>query len=191
MTSRLSPARSRSTIAALGAVGLCLALSSAALACDSREVARGAATFNSCGTAWEWDSALDLGDLYACDGAQCGPDTVLRVTRVEMSEEDRRFDREALLADWEQRIIPEQAGGFRFEMMTPISTETFGAEAGIFIPLRVTDSDGDVFNSLAFRVPLDGFYLVVNATGATEAEKLRSFLRTTVENMTIAEEHRP
>ena len=188
--SLVSPSRDWFPWWALLVTGLCLAPLSA-LACDSRDVALKTATFNSCGTPWEWDSALDLGDLYSCDGTQCGPDTVLRVTRVKMSEEDRRLDRKALLADWRERIIPEQSNGFRFEMMAPISTETFGSEAGIFIPLRVTDSDGDLFNSLAFRVPVDGAYLVVNATGATEVGKLRGFLRTAVENMTIARELRP
>jgi hypothetical protein len=163
----------------------------ATLACDTREIALRTVSFNSCGTPWEWDSALDIGDLYSCDGSECGPDTVLRVTRVEMNEDDKLLDHEALLADWTERVIPAEMNGYKFEMITPISTETFGAEDGIFIPLKVTNSDGDLFNSLAFRVPLDGFYLVVNATGATETGKLRGFLQTAVENMTIAKEHRP
>jgi hypothetical protein len=179
----------RLTAAAATLVGL-LAFTTAALACDTREVAVGTATFNSCGTPWVWDSGLDTGDLYACDGVDCGPDTVLRVTRIDMSEEDRQFDREALLRDWEQRIVPGEMNGFRFEMAAPISIETIGSEKGVFIPLRVTSAEGDVYNSLAFRVPLDGFYLVVNATGATETEKLRGFLESAVSNMSIAEEHR-
>lgn len=180
----------RSTIAALGAACFYLALTSASLACDTRDVARGLASFNSCGTPWEWSSALQTGDLYACDGSECGPDTVLRITRIDMSEDDRQLDRDALLADWEQRVIPEEMDGFRFTMMEPISTETLGAETGIMIPLQVTSPEGDLYNSIAFRVPLDGFYLVANATGKTDTDALRRFLETAVENMTIAEEHR-
>jgi len=190
MISAFDLLRLRCLVWAAGAACVSLCTVPAALACDTRDVAMSTASFNSCGTPWVWESALDIGDLYSCRGSACGPDTVLRVTRIEMSDKDRELDREALLTDWEQRIIPEEMNGFRFEMTSPISTEIFGSESGIFIPLKVTNTEGDVFNSLAFRVPLDGFYLVVNATGTTETETLRSFLETALRNMSIDEEHR-
>lgn len=191
MTIGVTPSiRARSLLPAAFAACLPFILPSAALACDTRDVAQGMATFNSCGTAWAWDSATDNGDIYACDAADCGAQTVLRVTRAEMSEQDLGFGREALLADWRQRIMPGELNGRRFEMLASISTETYGAQEGVLIPLRITGADGVVFHSLAFRVPLDGAYLVVNATGTIGAEKLNGFLRTAVENMTISREHR-
>ena len=190
MNLRRRTLRSRGLVRSVGSACFYLLSLTAALACDTRNIALGIASFNSCGTPWTWAESLDIGDLYHCDGSNCGPETVLRVTRVGMSENDRLLDHDALLADWTERVIPAELNGFRFEMLAPISIETYGAERGILIPLVVINPDGDSFNSLAFRVPLDGFYLVVNATGATEPDKLQGFLQSGVENMTIAKEHR-
>jgi len=190
--SSAEPTVLRRVLAAAGnATAALLAFTSAAIACDTRDIALGVAAFNSCGTPWEWSEPVDIGDLYACDAPECGPDTVLRVTRVEMNPDDKLLDTAALLADWEERVIPAEMNGFSFSMIASISTEQFGSERGVYIPLEVTNPQGSRFNSLAFRVPLDGFYLVVNATGATEAPRLRGFLETALQNMTIAKEHRP
>ena len=129
---------------------------SAAIACDTRQVAMGAASFNSCGTVWNWESEVANGDIYACSGTDCGIETVFRITRDPMNEADRSMPHPDLLADWETRVMPESSNGFTLEMVEPISAAPIAGHDGALLSLRVTDPTGQAFNSHIFRIPLDG-----------------------------------
>lgn len=170
----------------VGGVIILLASATATLACDIREVALRAAVFNSCGTVWAWNSALEIGDLYTCEGKDCGADTVLRISRTTMSEDDRRMSREALLKDWENRVIPATVNGFKFQMLGPVATPVIAGERGALLTMKVTNPDGTTIASHVFRIPLKGEYLVVNATGQVEPDKLRGFLGAAMGNLAIS-----
>lgn len=164
---------------------LVLMPASVALACDTREVAMAAASFNSCGTVWEWGSEVANGDLYACRGADCGIETVLRISRDPMNEADSSMPHADLLADWETRIMPDNSNGFTLEMREPISAAPIAGHDGALMSLHVTDPGGQGFNSLVFRIPIEGEYLVLAATGKTTPEKLRGFLGAALGNLTL------
>lgn len=160
-------------------------MTSAALACDTRDVARGVAAFNSCGTPWGWARSSPEEDIYLCASPACDGDTVLRITLDDMGADDAAMSSEQLLADWPNRVIPSEMGDYRIEMAGEIAIRTIGGEEGIFIPLRLTHKDGGAFTSLAFRIPRGDTYVIANATGATDQTVLRGFLSLAVENMQI------
>jgi hypothetical protein len=158
-----------------------------ALACQTRDVAEGIASFDDCGTPWAFMRVEDSGDLYRCTEAECGEATVLRVSRSDMSEADRALAPDVLVKDWTARQIPQMLDGNRFEMLGPIAAATLGGRQGILIRLRITDADDDNFISHAFRLPLKGHYLILNATGDVEETVLDRVLRQAAARVVIRE----
>jgi hypothetical protein len=175
------------TVTAISLAGLLLPSPSPAFACEAFALDAASASIDVCDTPWV-PAAQSAGEhVFICEGEACGQ-TVLRVELGEMLPEDMTMAADELLNDWTRRNVPETMGGFQISMIEPISRVSTGRHEGILIPLELTGSDGASFRSVAFRIPREGQYLILNATGTAEFGPLREMLLAAVEAVSFNKE---